>query len=63
MIIKEGFWANSTLKSVTATDGHPIMIYNKHTIRTEITNSLSEYRVLSVKFITTNIKRYNAILG
>jgi hypothetical protein len=63
MTIKEGFWANSTLVGAVAVDGHSIMVYNKHIVKMEITNSFNEYRVSDVDFIITNIKRYNAILG
>jgi hypothetical protein len=44
-------------------DGHSIMMYNKHIVKTEVTNSFSEYYVSDVDFIATNIKRYNVILG
>jgi hypothetical protein len=63
VIIKEGFRANSTSIGVKAADGHPIMVYSKHIIKIEITDSSSEYRVFNIEFIVTNIKRYNIILG
>jgi hypothetical protein len=39
------------------------MVYDKHIVKTEITDSSSEYRVSDVEFIATDIKRYNIILG
>jgi hypothetical protein len=61
--VKEGFRANLTSIGAKAADGHPIMVYNKHIVKIEITNSSNEYRVSDIEFITTNIKRYNIILG
>jgi hypothetical protein len=46
-----------------AVDGYSITMYDKHIIKTEVTNSLDESRVSDIEFIVTNIKRYNAILG
>jgi hypothetical protein len=63
MAIKEGFRANSSLKNAVTADGYPIIMYNKHTIYIEITNSLNKYRISDIKFIAINIERYNAILG
>jgi hypothetical protein len=37
-------------------------MYDKHIVKTKITNLFSEYRIFDVDFIATNIKRYNAIL-
>jgi hypothetical protein len=54
--IKEGFRANSTSIGAKAADGHPIVMYGKHIIKIEITDSSGECRVSDVKFITTNIK-------
>jgi hypothetical protein len=56
MAIKEGFRANSMSIDAKAADGHPIMVYNKHIVKTEITDSSDEYRVSDVEFIITNIK-------
>jgi hypothetical protein len=61
--IEEDFRANSSLIGAMTVDGHSITVYNKHTIKTEVTNSLGEYRVSDIEFIVTNIKRYDAILG
>jgi hypothetical protein len=44
-------------------DGYSIMMYNKHIVKTEITNSFSECRVSDVDFIAIDIKRYSIILG
>jgi hypothetical protein len=63
MAIKEGFWANSMLVKVITMDGHLIIVYSKHIVKIEITNSFSEYYVSNVNFIATDIKRYNVILG
>jgi hypothetical protein len=63
MAIKEGFRANSTLVGAMAMDGYSIMMYGKHIVKTEVTNSFSEYYISDVDFIVTNIKRYDAILG
>ena len=63
MAVEEGFRANSSSKGAVAADGHSIVVYGQHTIRTEITDSLDECRVSDVEFIATDIKRYDAILG
>jgi hypothetical protein len=44
-------------------DGHSIMIYSKYIVKTEVTNSFSEYYISNIDFIAINIKRYDAILG
>jgi hypothetical protein len=56
MTIKEGFQANSTLIGAIAMNSYSIMVYNKYIVKTEVTNSFSEYCVSDVDFITTNIK-------
>jgi hypothetical protein len=61
--IEEGFQANSTSAGAVAVDGHSIVVYSKHTVKTEVTDLFSECRVSNVDFIATNIKRYDAILG
>jgi hypothetical protein len=61
--VEEGFRANSTSVEAVAVDGHSIVVYDKHTVKTEVTDSFSECRVSNVDFIATNIKRYDAILG
>ena len=61
--VEEGFRANSSSKGAVAADGHPIVVYGQHTIRTEITDSLDECRISDIEFIATDIKRYDAILG
>jgi hypothetical protein len=63
MTIKEGFRVNSTSAGAMAIDGYSIMVYSKHIVKTEITNSFGECRVSDVDFIATNIKRYNIILS
>jgi hypothetical protein len=42
---------------------YSIMMYSKHIVKIEVTNSFSEYYISDVDFIATNIKRYNTILG
>jgi hypothetical protein len=54
--VKEGFQVNLTFIGAKATDGHLIMVYGKHIVKIEITNSFSEYRVSDVEFIITDIK-------
>jgi hypothetical protein len=61
--VKEGFRANSTFMSAMVADDHLIAVYDKHTIKTEITNSHGECRVSEIEFIAMNIKRYDAILN
>jgi hypothetical protein len=61
--VEEGFRANSTSAGAVAVDGYSIIVYNKHTVKTEVTDSFGEYRVSDVDFIATDIKRYDAILG
>jgi hypothetical protein len=63
MTIKEGFQANSTSAGAVAMDSYSIIVYSKHIIKIEITDLFSEYRVSNIDFITTDIKRYDAILG
>jgi hypothetical protein len=63
MTIKEGFRANSTLVGAVAVDGYSIMVYSKHIVKMEVTDSFSEYRVSDVDFIATDIKRYDIILS
>jgi hypothetical protein len=61
--IEEGFRANSTSAGAVAVDGYSIVVYSKHIVKTEVTDSFSECRVSDVDFIATDIKRYDAILG
>jgi hypothetical protein len=61
--IKKGFRANSTSAGAVAVDGYSIVVYSKHTVKTEVTDSFSECCVSDVDFIATDIKRYDAILG
>jgi hypothetical protein len=61
--IKEGFRANSTSVEAIAMNDYLIIVYNKYIVKTEITDSFSEYRVSNIDFIAINIKRYNVILG
>jgi hypothetical protein len=63
MTIKEGFQANSTSAEAIIMNNHSIIVYNKHIVKTEITNLFSEYRVSDVDFVATDIKQYNVILG
>jgi hypothetical protein len=56
MIIKEGFQANSTSAGAIAVDGYSIIVYNKHIVKTEVTDSFSEYRVSDIDFIATDIE-------
>jgi hypothetical protein len=61
--VEEGFRANSTSAGTVAVDGYSIVVYGKHIVKTEVTDSFSEYRVSDVDFIATDIKWYDAILG
>jgi hypothetical protein len=54
--IKEGFQVNLTSVDAMAVDSYSIIMYNKHIVKIEVTNSFNEYRVSNVDFITTNIK-------
>jgi hypothetical protein len=56
MAIKEGFQANSTSIDVIAIDDHSIAMYDKHTIKTKITNFYEKCRISNVEFIAMNIK-------
>jgi hypothetical protein len=56
MIIKEGFRANLTSVEAVIMNDHLIIVYSKYIVKTEITNSFSEYYISDVNFITTDIK-------
>jgi hypothetical protein len=56
MIIKEGFQVNLTSARAVAMNDHLIMMYDKHIVKTEVTNSFNEYYVFNVDFIAINIQ-------
>jgi hypothetical protein len=37
-------------------DSYSIIVYSKHIVKTEVTDSFNKYRVSDVDFIVTNIK-------
>jgi hypothetical protein len=43
-------------------DSHLIVVYGRHVVKVEATDSYNKSRSSTVDFIATDIQRYNAIL-
>ena len=63
MVVKEGLRIDFNLIRVMIVNGYSITIYERHSLNTQIINLKIKSRILIIKFIIINIKKYNIIFN